>query len=78
MVTIAGTYNPAGGAVFQNTSLPNANWSVISNADTDIQLHFAIPAGVPTLGEWGLIIFALLLAGYTVMRMKSQRTMTAA
>ena len=78
VVTIAGTYNPAGGAVFQNTSLPNANWSVISNADTDIQLHFAIPAGVPTLGEWGLIIFALLLAGYTVMRMKSQRTMTTA
>ena len=35
------------------------------------------PAAIPTLSEWGMIIFALLMAGIAVVCMRRQRNMTA-
>lgn len=35
------------------------------------------PAAIPTLSEWGMIIFALLMAGIAVMCMRRRKDMTA-
>jgi len=69
VVTIAGTYNPA--TEFLTTGFP-ANWGISSTA-SDISLTYSGGGAIPTLTEWGLILFSLLLAAFAIRTMKSKR-----
>ncbi|MDP2981715.1 MAG: IPTL-CTERM sorting domain-containing protein [Candidatus Latescibacter sp.] len=63
-VVTATTYDSSGGNVFTTSSFP-AFWSITSTTNSDIKINGGAP-GIPTLTEWGLILFALFIAAFAI------------
>jgi autotransporter-associated beta strand protein len=71
VVSVTRTYDPTGGREFQNS---DDDVTVTSTADTGVELSGSTSSEpVPTLGEWGVILFAMLLAGYALRRLRADR-----
>ena len=63
----------SGGSAFQTTGL-TAGWSQVAAA-TSIKLNGVLSASavsVPTLTEWGFILFALLISAFAIRRMRKK------
>jgi autotransporter-associated beta strand protein len=71
-VVTATTYN-SGAGVF-TTNFP-AGWSIVSTTNSGIQINGA--AIIPTLTEWGLILFAMLMATFAIWRIRQRKLRTA-
>lgn len=56
---------------FSDANLP-AGWSSIFTPDTDVKLTYSSPS-IPTLNEWGMIIFTMFMAGSAIWIIRRRR-----
>lgn len=59
--------DPGGYYAYRDETIPG--WGRSLGGELHFSATFAAPPGIPTLGEWGMILFALILAGGAAMRL---------
>lgn len=60
-----------------DSQTPGVNWILDSSTDLAFQVNYAEaapPAAIPTLSEWGMVIFTLLAAGIAIRLIRRRKT----